>query len=92
MKKICLILVTLVLALALAGSVLAQGKTQTVCPVLKGNVDKNVYVDYKGHRIYFCCKGCDAEFQKDPEKYLKKMESQGVTLEKSPAAASKGGK
>jgi YHS domain-containing protein len=92
MKKSYLILVTMVLTLALAGGVLAQGKTQTVCPVLKGNVDKNVYVDYKGQRIYFCCKGCDAEFQKDPEKYLKKMESQGVTLEKSPAAAPKGGK
>jgi YHS domain-containing protein len=92
MKKICFILVTMVLALALAGAVLAQGKTQTACPVLKGNVDKNVYVDYKGQRIYFCCKGCDAEFQKDPEKYLKKMESQGVTLEKSPASPAKSGK
>ena len=92
MKKIGLILAAVVLALAMAGPVLAQAKTQTACPVLQGNIDKNVYVDYKGHRIYFCCKGCDAEFKKDPEKYLKKLESQGVTLEKSPAAAPKGGK
>jgi YHS domain-containing protein len=92
MKKIGLILAVVALALTMAGPGLAQGKAQTACPVLQGNVDKNVYVDYKGHRIYFCCKGCDAEFKKDPEKYLKKLESQGVTLEKSPAAAPKGGK
>ena len=92
MKKIGMILVTLALTLAMAGPVLAQGKAQTACPVLQGNIDKNIYVDYKGQRIYFCCKGCDAEFKKDPEKYLKKMESQGITPEKSPATAGKSGK
>ena len=94
MKKIGVLLVTLALTLAPASIMAqtAQGKPQTVCPVLSGNIDKNVYVDYKGHRIYFCCKGCDTEFKKDPEKYLKKMESQGVTLEKIPAAAGKSGK
>jgi YHS domain-containing protein len=71
---------------------LAQGKPQTACPVLQGNIDKNIYVDYKGQRIYFCCKGCDAEFKKDPEKYVKKMESQGIIPEKSPTAAAKAGK
>jgi len=88
-KKLGMVLTAVALAFMLTGPVLAEAKAQTVCPVLKGNIDKNVYVDYKGHRIYFCCKGCDAEFKKDPEKYLKKMESQGVTLEKSPTAAKK---
>lgn len=92
MKKIGVLLVTLALTLAPAGTILAQGQGQTVCPVLKGNIDKNVYVDYKGQRIYFCCAGCDAEFKKDPEKYLKKMEAQGITPEKSPAAAGKSAK
>jgi YHS domain-containing protein len=92
MKKIGFILAALALALTMAGPVLAQGKTQTTCPVLGGNVDKNVYVDYKGQRIYFCCKGCDEEFKKNPDKYLDKMKSQGVTPEKSPADAGKSGK
>ena len=92
MKKIGVLLVTLALTLAPAGTILAQGQGQTACPVLKGNLDKNIYVDHKGQRIYFCCKGCDAEFKKDPEKYLKKMEAQGITPEKSPAAAGKSGK
>ncbi|MEJ2226399.1 MAG: YHS domain-containing protein [Syntrophobacterales bacterium] len=94
MKKIGVFLVTLALTLAPASVMAqsAQGKPQTVCPVLEGNPDKNIFVDYKGQRIYFCCEGCDAEFNKDPEKYLKKMEAQGITPEKSPADAGKSGK
>jgi YHS domain-containing protein len=84
----------LVLALALtaftAGALMAADpKPQTICPVLAGNIDKNVYADYKGKRIYFCCKGCDDEFKKDPEKYLKKLQEEGVTLEPSPTGAEK---
>jgi YHS domain-containing protein len=71
----------------LAAPLAAQGKPQTTCPVLGGNLNKNIFVDYKGSRIYFCCAGCDKEFQKDPEKYLKKLQDQGVTPEKSPGGA-----
>ena len=92
MKKIGMILTALAVALLMAGPVLAQGQPQTKCPVLGGNIDKNNYVDYKGQRIYFCCKGCDEEFKKNPEKCLEKMKSQGVTPEKSPAEAGKSGK
>jgi YHS domain-containing protein len=62
----------------------AQAKPQTTCPVLGGNIDKNISVDYQGKRVYFCCKGCDDEFKKDPEKYLKKLKDEGVTLEAAP--------
>ncbi|MCK4998304.1 MAG: YHS domain-containing protein, partial [Anaerohalosphaera sp.] len=27
----------------------------------------------KGKKVYFCCPGCDAEFKKDPEKYIGKL-------------------
>ena len=85
---------TLFMALALAafatGSLwAADPKPQTVCPVLGGNVDKNVYADYQGKRIYFCCKGCDTEFNKDPDKYMKKLQEEGVTLQPAPAGAPK---
>ena len=33
-------------------------KPQTFCPVMGGPIDTTIYVDYKGMRIYFCCKGC----------------------------------
>ena len=29
--------------------------------------------DYKGQEIKLCCKGCLKSFNKDPEKYLKKL-------------------
>lgn len=47
---------------------------QTVCPVMAGNpIDKNIFVEYKGKKVYFCCKGCVADFNKDPEKYISKL-------------------
>jgi len=78
-----------VLALAAGPAMAAEPKPQTVCPVLGGNIDKKVFIDYQGKRIYFCCSGCPAEFSKDPEKYLKKIEAQGITLEKCPETKAK---
>jgi YHS domain-containing protein len=43
---------------------------QTTCPILDGNkIDKNVFVEYKGKKVYFCCAACKSVFEKDPEKY-----------------------
>ena len=63
---------------------IAQASSQTKCPVLSGKVNENLYADYQGKRIYFCCSGCIDEFKKDPEKYLKKMAAEGVTPAKTP--------
>ncbi|MGD0077752.1 MAG: YHS domain-containing protein [Sedimentisphaerales bacterium] len=47
---------------------------QTTCPVMDGNkIDKNVFVEYKGKKVYFCCAGCKEEFEKAPEKYIAKL-------------------
>jgi YHS domain-containing protein len=85
MKKMFMLILGLVLAMCLvgAGFVAAQGQAQAVCPVLSGKTNKNVYTDYQGKRIYFCCAGCIDTFKKNPEKYLKEMEKQGVTPEKT---------
>ena len=103
MKKISMILAALAVALMMVGPVFAQakkaegqaqvqtkGQPQTKCPVLAGNVDKNIYADYKGHRYYFCCKGCDEEFKKNPEKYVEKMKAAGITPEKTPTGKKTG--
>jgi len=50
---------------------------QKTCPVMGGAIDKSVFVDYKGKRVYFCCSGCPATFQADPEKYLKILADRG---------------
>lgn len=57
-----------------SGSVVSEKTTQTTCPVLAGNpIDKNIYTDYKGKRVYFCCNSCKSAFIKEPEKYLSNL-------------------
>jgi YHS domain-containing protein len=53
-------------------------------------IDKSLYVDHMGKRVYFCCDLCPPKFNKDPMKYIKELEEEGVTLEKAPAGASGG--
>ncbi len=90
MKSITALIASSFLALLAAGAILAaEGKPQTVCPVLGGKINQQVYVDYQGQRVYFCCPGCDKEFQKDPEKYMKKLQEQGVTLQPCPVQEEK---
>ena len=64
-------------------------KKQTICPVMGDKIpclilNKNIFLDYEGKRIYFCTMNCLLKFKKDPEKYLKKLEDQGITLEPVP--------
>ncbi len=65
-----------------AGEHGAKIVAQTTCPAMGGKINKEQYVDYEGKRIYVCCKGCIAKIQKDPKKYIQKMESEGVTVAK----------
>jgi YHS domain-containing protein len=48
---------------------------QTTCPVSGEELEnKSVYTDYEGRRIAFCCENCREKFDKDPEKYLDRMD------------------
>ena len=46
---------------------------QTTCPVLGGPIDKSIFTEYKGKKVYFCCADCKGKFEADPEKYLAKL-------------------
>ena len=87
-RKFCLIAVLscAVVASAYGSETLAaqDQHAQKLCPVMGGKIDKSVYVDYQGKRVYFCCSGCKQTFLENPEKYMKEMESQGIVLEKAP--------
>lgn len=92
MKCVKVISLMLALMFLVAGYVLAEGnaaksKLQTNCPVMGGKVNKDIYTDYEGKRVYFCCKGCIGEFRKNPEKYVKAFEDEGVVLENAPGIA-----
>ena len=64
------------------------GLLHAMLPLSK--INKDIYVDHEGKRVYFCCAGCDATFKKDPAKYIKKLEDAGVVLEKAPQAQDAG--
>jgi YHS domain-containing protein len=51
----------------------APAKEQTTCPVMGGAINKAIFVEYQGKKVYFCCAGCPETFQADPQKYLSKL-------------------
>lgn len=46
---------------------------QQMCPVMDAPINKELYTEYKGKKVYFCCSGCEGTFLKEPEKYLDKL-------------------
>jgi YHS domain-containing protein len=52
---------------------MAASMEQTMCPVTGDKIDKNVFVEYQGKKVYFCCADCKAKFEAEPEKYLSKL-------------------
>jgi YHS domain-containing protein len=61
-----------------------EAKPQEICPVMGRKISTEIYVDYQGKRIYFCCPSCVDTFKSDPEKYMELLKSQGVELEPAP--------
>jgi len=50
-----------------------------VCPVMGNKVDVDgPTVEYNGKLYGFCCPGCDAKFEKNPEKYSKNLSDDGT--------------
>lgn len=92
MKTVLALIVLGTLTVALAGELPSDQKTaevqpatirlQTTCPVMGGKINQNLYVDYAGQRVYVCCEACIEVLTKDPEKYIKKLEADGVTVAK----------
>jgi YHS domain-containing protein len=40
-----------------------------------GEMGPPVMVDYKGQQVGFCCKSCIGDFNKDPARYLAKLQA-----------------
>jgi YHS domain-containing protein len=50
-----------------------------VCPVMGNKVDvEGPTIEYNGKLYGFCCPGCDAKFEKNPEKYSKNLSEDGT--------------
>ena len=91
MKIIRTLTIIIAITAFLAGTAWTADNPQTTCPVMGGTINKQYYSDYQGKRVYFCCPACIPEFKKDPSKYVKKLEDQGIVLEKTPGGKKKPG-
>ncbi|MEW6365691.1 MAG: YHS domain-containing protein [Acidobacteriota bacterium] len=58
----------------LAAEGIALENIQAACPVTGDALKKrDAFTDYKGRRVYFCCKDCVSAFEKNPPKYLQQL-------------------
>src|SRR3954453_7207225 len=63
------------------------------CPVEGEDVDpEGATTTYKGKTIGFCCASCIKDFNKDPEKYMKKIEADNKKAEDAKKAEKGKGK
>jgi YHS domain-containing protein len=46
---------------------------QKTCPVMGNPINKDLFVEYKGKKVYFCCPECIEKFKAEPEKYIAKL-------------------
>ncbi len=51
----------------------ASATEQTTCPVMGAPIDKNIFVEYEGKKVYFCCESCETKFKENPEMYVSKL-------------------
>lgn len=75
-KYLAILLVTAFLSVESSQTALALSP-QTICPVMGNPINKNLFVDYNGKRVYFCCGPCPTNFMKHPEAYLQRLVSVG---------------
>jgi YHS domain-containing protein len=86
-----LVILPLMFGYVMANSASGTSVTQTLCPVMGGEINKAIYADYEGRRVYFCCNSCIDVFKNDPEKYIKQLEEQDVRVEKANESSQKYG-
>lgn len=43
-----------------------------VCPVTGDEVSPEIFTEYEGKKVYFCCDDCVEKFQNSPEEYFAK--------------------
>ena len=59
-------------------------RLQSHCPMMGGVIDREVFTDVDGKRIYFCCAACIEPFLEDAAALIAKMEDTGITFDEAP--------
>ncbi len=53
--------------------VVAAVLEQTTCPVMGGAINKAIFTEHKGKKVYFCWSPCEEKFKQEPGKYIAKL-------------------
>ena len=53
---------------------------EALCPVMGVAIDKKMFAEYRGKRVYFCCAKCKAKFAAAPDKYADGVKDQWEAL------------
>lgn len=48
-----------------------------------GSMGKPYVITHEGREVRLCCQGCEADFKKDPAKYLKKLDEAAPEKDKT---------
>lgn len=67
-----------------AGVLAANDVPQTCCPVLGKPIDKAIYVDMNGYRMYACSSNCLRRIKTDARIMYLRMKDDGIDVERSP--------
>ena len=62
----------------------AKGFAVGVRVEVRGKINRSLFADVNGKRIYVCCLGCIDIIKKNPAKIIKQIEDKGITLDKTP--------
>lgn len=61
-------------------------ENQRFCPVMENiPINKDMYVDHAGQRVYFCCPACIPTFQADPDTYMEKLKNIHADPDRKPS-------
>jgi YHS domain-containing protein len=55
-----------------------KAELNTKCPVTGDEADKTITTEYKGRTVAFCCEPCIEDFDKDPKKYIDKLDKEAA--------------
>lgn len=63
-------------------------RLQTLCPIMNLPIDRKLYHDFEGQRIYVCCPGCLDEVRARAGEIVAEQAGRGIEFEKVPREAS----
>lgn len=60
-------------------------RLQTHCPIMDLEINRDLYHDHEGKRIYICCPGCMDEVEERADEIIAEHRKKGIVFEETPS-------